>query len=73
VEGPRIRAVIDATARALGRPVEEIAGQYENQAALGRMVTARDIANMVLFNASEAAGNISGQAIAIDGFTQKLY
>jgi NAD(P)-dependent dehydrogenase (short-subunit alcohol dehydrogenase family) len=73
VEGPRIRAVIDAKARALGRPVEEIAGQYENQAALGRMVTARDIANMVLFNASEAAGNISGQAIAIDGFTQKLY
>jgi NAD(P)-dependent dehydrogenase (short-subunit alcohol dehydrogenase family) len=73
VEGPRIRAVIDAKARTLGRPVEEIAGQYENQAALGRMVTARDVANMVLFNASEAAGNISGQAIAVDGFTQKLY
>jgi NAD(P)-dependent dehydrogenase (short-subunit alcohol dehydrogenase family) len=73
VEGPRIRAVIDAKARALGRPVEEIAGQYENQAALGRMVTARDIANMVLFNASEAACNVSGQAIAIDGYTQKLY
>ncbi|OZI61108.1 SDR family oxidoreductase [Bordetella genomosp. 11] len=73
VEGPRIRAVIDAKARALGRPVAEIAGQYESQAALGRMVTARDVANMVLFNASEAAGSISGQAIAVDGFTQKLY
>jgi NAD(P)-dependent dehydrogenase (short-subunit alcohol dehydrogenase family) len=73
VEGPRIRAVIDAKARTLGRPVDEIAAQYENQAALGRMVTARDVANMVLFNASEAAGNISGQAIAVDGFTQKLY
>ncbi|CAM3424588.1 SDR family oxidoreductase [Bordetella sputigena] len=73
VEGPRIRAVIDAKARALGRPVEEIAAQYEDQAALGRMVTARDIANMVLFNASPAAGSITGQAIAVDGFTQKLY
>jgi NAD(P)-dependent dehydrogenase (short-subunit alcohol dehydrogenase family) len=73
VEGPRIRAVIDAKAKTLGRPVEEIAGQYENQAALGRMVTARDIANMVLFNASEAAGSVSGQAIAVDGFTEKLY
>jgi NAD(P)-dependent dehydrogenase (short-subunit alcohol dehydrogenase family) len=73
VEGPRIRAVIDAKAKTLGRPVQEIAAQYENQAALGRMVTARDIANMVLFNASEAAGNVSGQAIAVDGFTQKLY
>jgi NAD(P)-dependent dehydrogenase (short-subunit alcohol dehydrogenase family) len=73
VEGPRIRAVIAAKADTLGRPVEEIAAQYENQAALGRMVTARDIANMVLFNASEAARSVSGQAIVVDGFTQKLY
>lgn len=73
VEGPRIRAVIDAKAKTLGRPVEEIAGQYENQAVLGRMVTARDIANMVLFNASEAARSVTGQAIVIDGLTQKLY
>jgi len=73
VEGPRIRAVIAAKAATLGRPVEEIAAQYENQAALGRMVTARDIANMALFNASEAARSVSGQAIVVDGFTQKLY
>ena len=73
VEGPRIRAVIAAKADTLGRPVEEIAAQYENQAALGRMVTARDIANMVLFNASEAARSVTGQAIVVDGFTQKLY
>lgn len=73
VEGPRIRAVIAAKADTLGRPVQEIAAQYENQAALGRMVTARDIANMVLFNASEAARSVTGQAIVVDGFTQKLY
>jgi NAD(P)-dependent dehydrogenase (short-subunit alcohol dehydrogenase family) len=73
VDGPRIRAVIEAKAQTLGQPVELVASQYENQAALGRMVTARDIANMALFNASEAAGNVSGQAIAVDGFTQKLY
>lgn len=73
VDGPRIRAVIEAKAQALGQPVDQVASQYENQAALGRMVTARDIANMALFNASEAAGNVSGQAIAVDGFTQQLY
>jgi NAD(P)-dependent dehydrogenase (short-subunit alcohol dehydrogenase family) len=73
VEGPRIRAVIEAKARTLDKPVEEIAALYENQAALGRMVTARDIANMVLFNASEAARSVTGQAIVVDGFTQKLY
>ena len=69
----RIRAVIAAKAETLGKPVEEIAALYENQAAMGRMVTARDIANMVLFNASEAARSVSGQAIVVDGFTQKLY
>lgn len=73
VEGPRIRAVIDAKAQTLGQPVEEIAAQYENQAVLGRMVTATDIANMVLFNASDAARSVNGQAIVVDGFTQKLY
>ena len=73
VEGPRIRAVIAAKAEALGEPVAEVAARYENQAALGRMVTARDIANMVLFNASDAARSVSGQAIVVDGFTQKLY
>jgi len=73
VEGPRIRAVIEAKARTLDKPIEEIAALYENQAALGRMVTARDIANMVLFNASEAARSVTGQAIVVDGFTQKLY
>ncbi|OWT80676.1 MULTISPECIES: SDR family oxidoreductase [unclassified Achromobacter] len=73
VEGPRIRAVIDAKAKTLGQPVQDIAAQYENQAVLGRMVTARDIANMVLFNASDAARSVTGQAIVIDGLTQKLY
>ncbi len=73
VEGPRIRAVIDAKAQTLGLPVAEVAAMYENQAAMGRMVTARDIANMALFNASEAARSVSGQAIVVDGFTQKLY
>ncbi|MYN13415.1 SDR family oxidoreductase [Pusillimonas sp. TS35] len=72
VEGPRIRAVIAAKAQTLGKPVEEVAAQYENQAALGRMVTARDIANMALFAASPAAGNVSGQALVVDGHTQQL-
>jgi NAD(P)-dependent dehydrogenase (short-subunit alcohol dehydrogenase family) len=72
VEGPRIRAVIDAKARTLGRPVAEVAAQYESQAALGRMVSARDIANMALFTASPAAGSVSGQALVVDGHTQQL-
>ncbi|RTZ44542.1 SDR family oxidoreductase [Candidimonas sp. SYP-B2681] len=72
VEGPRIRAVIAAKAQTLGKPVDEVASSYEQQASLGRMVTARDIANMVLFTASSAAGSVNGQALVVDGHTQAL-
>ncbi|HWK71325.1 MAG TPA: SDR family oxidoreductase [Burkholderiaceae bacterium] len=72
VEGPRIRAVIAAKAQAMGKPVDDLARAYEQQASLGRMVTARDIANMALFTASPAAGSVSGQALVVDGHTQSL-
>jgi NAD(P)-dependent dehydrogenase (short-subunit alcohol dehydrogenase family) len=72
VEGPRIRAVITAKAHALGKPVEDVAHAYEQQASLGKMVSARDIANMALFAASPAAGSINGQALVVDGHTQAL-
>lgn len=72
VDGPRIRAVIAAKAKALGKPEEEVTRAYTDQAVLGRMVTARDIANMVLFAASDLAANVTGQELAVDGHTQSL-
>jgi NAD(P)-dependent dehydrogenase (short-subunit alcohol dehydrogenase family) len=72
VDGPRIRAVIAAKAKALGKPVEEMTEVYTSQAALGRMVTARDIANMALFASSEMARNVTGQELVVDGLTQAL-
>jgi NAD(P)-dependent dehydrogenase (short-subunit alcohol dehydrogenase family) len=72
VDGPRIRAVIAAKAKALGKPVEEMTEVYTSQAALGRMVTARDVANMALFAASDLAGNVTGQELVVDGHTQAL-
>ena len=72
VEGPRIRAVISAKAKALGVSDEEVGKLHEQQAVLGRMVTARDIANMALFAASDAAANITGQELVVDGYTQAL-
>ncbi|NLY27292.1 MAG: SDR family oxidoreductase [Alcaligenaceae bacterium] len=53
-------------------PEAELARKYEQQAVLGRMVTARDIANMALFSASDAAGSVTGQALVVDGHTQAL-
>lgn len=72
VEGPRIRAVIGAKAKALGQPEQEVGQAYEQQASLGRMVGPRDVANMALFSASAAAANVSGQALVVDGHTQAL-
>lgn len=72
VEGDRIRAVIAAKAQTRGQPVDEVAHMYESQASLGRFVDPQDIANMAVFLASNAARNISGQAMAVDGHTQAL-
>src|SRR3546814_12174920 len=41
VEGPRIRAVIAAKAKTLNLPEEQVGRAYENQSAMGRMVSAR--------------------------------
>lgn len=72
VEGPRIRAVIAAKAKALGVAEAEMGKRHEQQSVLGRMVSARDIANMALFAASDAAINITGQELVVDGHTQAL-
>ena len=72
VDGPRIRAVIAAKAEALGKPLDEVTRAYTAQAALGRMVTATDIANMVLFAASDLAASVTGQELVVDGHTQAL-
>jgi len=72
VDGPRIRSVIAAKAQALGKSVEDMTRTYTNQAALGRMVTCRDVANMVLFAASDLARNVTGQELVVDAFTQQL-
>jgi len=72
VEGDRIRAVIAAKAKEAGKSVEEMTTLYTQHVSLGRMVTARDIANMALFIASGAAASVSGQALVVDGHTQTL-
>lgn len=72
VEGERIRAVIAAKAKTLNKPVEEMTRMHEQQASLGRFIDSKDVANMAIFLASNAARNVSGQAMAVDGHTQAL-
>ncbi len=37
------------------------------------MVSAEDIANMVVFAASDMARNVNRQVLAVDGNTERLY
>ena len=67
-----IRVEDEDGAQALGKPLEEVTRDYTGQAALGRMVTAQDVAHMALFAASDLARNVTGQELAVDGHTQAL-
>lgn len=73
VNGPRIDAVIAAKAQMLDLPAEQVSELYHNQSSLGRLIEAEDIANMAAFAASDLARNVNGQALAVDGNTEKLY
>jgi NAD(P)-dependent dehydrogenase (short-subunit alcohol dehydrogenase family) len=65
VEGPRIDRVIGARAQELGLPFAEMRERYLQKTALGRMVTAQDVANMAVFLCSSMGANISGQALSV--------
>lgn len=72
VEGERIDAVIERDAANRGLSANEIRDVYQRQSSMRTFVTADDVANMVIFLASDKAARISGQAIAVDGHTETL-
>ena len=72
VEGDRIDRVIDAKAKGLGVPPEEVKAKMLEGVALHTTVTQQDIANMALFLATAPGRHISGQAIAVCGGARYL-
>lgn len=67
VDGPRFQKVCAERADKLGITVEEARAQHEAEYALRRISTDQDVANAILFFASDASKNITGQDLAIDG------
>jgi NAD(P)-dependent dehydrogenase (short-subunit alcohol dehydrogenase family) len=65
VAGERMQRVIQRRAQELGRSVEEVERMYVQTSALKRMVQADDVAALVVFLASDAGNNITGQAIDV--------
>lgn len=72
VEGPRMERVLAMEAAADGRDIEEVRELYAAGTSMKTWVTGEDIAQMVGFLASDAANKVSGQLIAVDGYTERM-
>jgi NAD(P)-dependent dehydrogenase (short-subunit alcohol dehydrogenase family) len=67
VAGPRMDRLCHEKARKRGSSPAAVYAEYEREMALGRVTTAQDIANAVLFLASDDSRNMTGQTITVDG------
>jgi len=67
VDGPRMQKLCEEKARVRGWTVEEVYDEYVREMALKRVTTAQDVADAVLFMASDESRQITGQYIAVDG------
>ena len=69
VDGPRLTRQLGEEAAREGIPYAARYARFAATAALGRMSTAEDVANAVLFLLSDAARNVTGQDLLVDGGT----
>lgn len=72
VKGPRIERVIQARADQLGLGYAEMERQYLEKVSLRRMVTAEEVAAMVLYLVSPLGRGVSGQSIGVCGNVEAL-
>ena len=72
VQGPRIEKVIGARAEQLGVPYAEMEKRYLEKVSLRRMVTAQEVAAMVLFLVSPRGRGVSGQSLGVCGNVETL-
>jgi NAD(P)-dependent dehydrogenase (short-subunit alcohol dehydrogenase family) len=72
VEGARMDGVIRARAHRLGEDEAVTRERYTQAVSLRRMVSAADVAAMVLFLVSPLGANISGQSLGVCGNVETL-
>jgi NAD(P)-dependent dehydrogenase (short-subunit alcohol dehydrogenase family) len=71
VEGDRIRRVITMEAENRGLTYDEVVAERVEAVSLRTMVTADDVADMMLFLCSDAGAKVSGQAVLVDGNAER--
>ena len=67
VETPRMRKLVVEKARVRGWTEDAVYAEYVEEMALKRVTTPEDVANAVLFMASDDSRNMTGKEIAVDG------
>ena len=67
VHTPRMEKLCKEKARVRGWTYDQVYAEYVQEMALKRVTQPQDIANAVLFMASDDARNITGQELAVDG------
>lgn len=72
VEGPRMDRVIAAEAAKSGRSEDAIRVDYAGSNSLRRFMTAEEMAGLVLYLSSTPGAAITGQALPVDGHTERL-
>ena len=72
VSGNRMKKVIEAKAKSLDISEDSLKKDYASMVSLRSFVDKEDIANMAVFLLSDEAHKISGQAITVDGNTERM-
>jgi NAD(P)-dependent dehydrogenase (short-subunit alcohol dehydrogenase family) len=70
VEGPRMELVLAREARLKGLTRDQVYHGYASGTSMRSFIEADDIANMMVFLASDEARFVSGQVISVDGHTE---
>ena len=72
VSGPRIDGVIEREAEQRGISAAEVREIYQRQTSMRTFVSPDEVADTILFLASDQAAKISGQSLSVDGHTEGL-
>ena len=72
VEGDRMKRVISAKAKLLKVSPNKLQKEFESMTSIKSFVSKEDIASIAIYLLSNNSINISGQAIAVDGHTERM-